>query len=215
MRESCSALRALARPFGMAPVGTREEGPPAVGIVPPHRPRGRGEDNRGRLQQRRVGAGIIGWIDGAFGQGAVAGGLHELLELGVGDQVAIHPEPLHAHPVGRGFLGVMIIGAHQVGAPRDPHHVTGRGATWPGRLRLWGVDLGGGSCHKGRRGRCAGEGGRPQELPRVEVIFSIASLTVKLAAFWRGGKALRVSRAWATLAWAGISRKTWSSSQSK
>lgn len=51
--------------------------------------------------------------------------------------------------------------------------------------------------------------------PRLSVSLSITSLIVKLAAFWRGGYSLNVSRNCPTYVCIGTSRYTWSKYQSQ
>jgi hypothetical protein len=59
------------------------------------------EDNRTRDQILRIDAGKILGARRALGRGDVAGGLHELFEISVGDFGPIHPETVHVDAVYR------------------------------------------------------------------------------------------------------------------
>jgi len=133
--------------FRMAPIGTGDVLPPLVGIPLPHRPRRKNEHDRGGRQQLRQCIRVQARIGRPLGQGDVARGLHELEELGVGDWRTVHPEPFHAHRMGRSLLGVVGIRAHQEAASGDPHHVPRRRAAGTAVRFLLGVGNGTGVGH--------------------------------------------------------------------
>ena len=111
----------------MAPAGAGHVLPPAVVVGLPYGFGRWHEHDRGRLQLGRICIGVEGRISEALSQGSVAGGLHKLQELGIGDRGPIDPEPRQLYPVGRGLFWVVVIGAHQKRAPRNPHHAGCRG----------------------------------------------------------------------------------------
>ena len=78
-------------------------------VVERHRLGGRQEHDRGRLQLLRPRAWVVGRIGRAFGLGAVARGLDELAELGIGHRRPVDPEPLHLRLMGWRLLGVVVV----------------------------------------------------------------------------------------------------------
>ncbi len=116
-----------ARPLGMAPVGTRDERPPARVIVERYRPWRRREHERSGHEQGRIGARIIGGVRRDFRGGDVSGVLHEAPELGDGHRVRVHPEPVDRHLVDRSLLRIEVLGPHPERASGDEGHVLRRG----------------------------------------------------------------------------------------
>jgi hypothetical protein len=80
---------------------------------------------RAGLQHFRQGAGVIGRVQRALGNGAVTGGGDKGGELAVGHSVGINREAIDTHLVCRRLFRVVGIGSHPELARLDPHHVTG------------------------------------------------------------------------------------------
>ena len=101
-----------------------------------HGPGGGLEDERPRLQQGRVGVEIVRRVERALGDRHVPGRADEQAELGDGDRVVVHPEPVHLHPARGALLGVELVRPHQEAAPGHPRHILGRrpaSGSGPGR----------------------------------------------------------------------------------
>ena len=64
-------------------------------------------------------------VEPALGQGAVAGGIDELLELRVGHLVTVDPEAVDAHHMGEALLGLMALRTHLEAAAGDERHAGG------------------------------------------------------------------------------------------
>jgi len=121
-RLAVAAFDAARRTFRVAPVRVGQIGPAAVDVVHVHATGGHEERRRTGREQGGIGAGIVGRIERALGDGAVAGGVDEGGELGVGDRVFVHPEAADRHPMDRRFLWVRLLGAHAERAARNPAH---------------------------------------------------------------------------------------------
>jgi hypothetical protein len=128
--------QAAGRPAGMAPVGARHPLPPALPVVQRDRPLCRLEDQRARHQVGRVGAGEVRRVWRPLGGGDPAGAGDETVELGVGHRVLVDPERAGRPLVGRAFLRVLGVTAHQEPPGRRQHHVLA------GRLPGAGRDVG-------------------------------------------------------------------------
>jgi hypothetical protein len=57
----------------------------------------------------------------------MTGGFNKLLELGVGDRIAIHPKPIDPNSMSWGFLLIVVVRAHQESTARNPDHIFGWG----------------------------------------------------------------------------------------
>ena len=122
-RVPVQAARRAARPARMPPVGARGV-PPPLGHVPQvHRPAGREEHQRARVQQVRVRPGILRRVERPLGDGHVPGRGHEPAELRDRDRVVIHPEAIDLDAARRAFLRVEVLRAHQELAARHPGHI--------------------------------------------------------------------------------------------
>ena len=119
-------LDRAAGPLRMAPVRPGHVLPPAVGVPKAHWCGGGDEHDGSRGQPLGQGIGIESRIGGQLCQGDVARGLHELLELGVRDGSAVHPEAPDVHWMGWCLLGIVMVGSHQERASWDPEHVARR-----------------------------------------------------------------------------------------
>ena len=92
-RMVLDALERAVRPVGVAPVGPDHEGPP-VGIIGQiDRMAGRGEHHGAGLQHLGQDAGIVLRVRCDLGEGDIARGIHEALELAVGHRRRVDPEP--------------------------------------------------------------------------------------------------------------------------
>src|SRR5262249_21404994 len=124
-----AALDRTARAFGIFPVRAGHVSPPGVWIVERYVMRRRRKHCAPRNQLFGGRAGKIFWIGFAFGDGLVAGGLHELLELSVGDRSLVHPEAVDGDLMGwRGVRHAAGVAAHPESSARYPDHPFGRGA---------------------------------------------------------------------------------------
>ena len=83
------SLEVGVRPLGMAPVSTGDQAPPGQRFTAIHRWRRRQENNRFRNLLFRRKIRVQRWIRGPFRNRLIAGGLNELLKLGVGDRCLI------------------------------------------------------------------------------------------------------------------------------
>jgi hypothetical protein len=117
------------------------------------------------------------------GNAHYAGGVDERGELAVGDLVSIRPEPAHGDDMGGRFLRVVAVGPHAK-APPGTQTISSSGEL--GRSAAPVVITRRGPRRSGQRPLAASD------------IFSIAWSMVKLAAFCRGGKSLKVARNSAT-----------------
>lgn len=109
-------------PQGVPPVGPRLETPPAAEVVEPHRPRGRHEDERARVDHLGRDPGVRARIGRALRLGHVARLLHEAGELRVRHGRPVHPEAVDGHAVGGRLLGIVAIRAHEEGAAGHVDH---------------------------------------------------------------------------------------------
>jgi hypothetical protein len=112
-----------ARSVRPAPVGAELELPPLRPVAKIDRALWRTEDERARPQHVRQRARIVLRVRLDLGEGDVAGRLHKLAELAVGDGRAIDPEAIDPHLMRRGFLRIVPVGAHAEGPALDPDHV--------------------------------------------------------------------------------------------
>ncbi len=126
------AVDGAARSFRVAPVGPGLPLPPLMHVVQRHR-MVRRRENEGTGFGLEVGRfRRAGWellleilpVQRLLGRGAVAGGLDEGAELGVGDVGLVHPEAVHPDAVG-GTLdarNVGVVAAHHEFAAGNPAH---------------------------------------------------------------------------------------------
>src|SRR6185437_895546 len=117
----------------MSPVRALDGLPPVVRIGQADPVRRRYEHRGERHQQFRPGARILRWIWRSLGHGDIPGLTDEPAELPVRDRARIYPEPAHRDLVRRGFLGIVIVRAHQEGRTGNPHHAV-HGRPFP---RAW------------------------------------------------------------------------------
>src|SRR5215813_5302464 len=122
-----AALDRTARAFGIFPVRPWHVSPPGVWIVERYVMRRRRKHCAARNQIFGGRAGKIFWVGFAFGDGLVASGLHELLELSVGDRSFVHPEAVDGDLMGwRGVRHLAVVAAHPESSARYPYHPFGR-----------------------------------------------------------------------------------------
>src|SRR5690349_24782150 len=106
----------------MPPVRALDGLPPVVRIGQADPVRGRYEHRGERHQKFRPGTRIFRRIWRSLGHGDIPGLTDEPAELPVRDRARVYPEPTHRDLVRRGFLGIVIIRAHQEGRAGNPHH---------------------------------------------------------------------------------------------
>src|SRR6516165_9835301 len=111
------------RPIGMTPICVFQISPPLAEVSEIDRTIGRREHQRAGIEHVRQRAGIFFRIRRNFGEGSVAGGADELLELPVRDWSAIDPEAVDRHVMSRRFFWIMFIRAHAESAAGNEDHV--------------------------------------------------------------------------------------------
>ena len=88
-------------------------------------PAGRHEKHgRTGLKQFQLCARIVGRIERAFSDSAMACRCDESGEFGIGDRVLVHPETAHSDPVDWSLLWIRMLGTHSECAARNPSHPT-------------------------------------------------------------------------------------------
>ena len=126
------ALERAGRTLRMPPVGAALERPPVADIRAIDGTLGLDEEQRSRVDHVRQGARILRRIGHDLRERDVARLGDEPGEALVGHRLPIHPESVDRDAVRWTFLGIVVIGSHQVGRSGHPHHVR------EGRLRIDG-----------------------------------------------------------------------------
>jgi hypothetical protein len=121
-RMRVAAVDRGALPAGPLPEGARDVAPPVAVVVEIHRAGRRVEDQRAWDEEVGVGVGVLGGIERPLGDGDVAGLADKATELGRGDGLLVHPEPVDRNAVHRALLGVEVLRAHGERRARDPAH---------------------------------------------------------------------------------------------
>src|SRR5262245_2120742 len=112
----------------MPPCRTRQVLPPVAQVGEVYRPAGHVEHERSRDKQVGMGIRVLGRIQGAFGDGDVAGLAHEAGELLYGHGMLVHPEPVDRHLMNGALLRVEVVRTHQEPSPRAPSHAVDKPA---------------------------------------------------------------------------------------
>ena len=113
------ALRAVRA----APVRAFQKPPPLAPVFQIDRMARRREHQRAGIEHVRQRAGIILRIGRDFGEGDVAGGFDEFLELPVGHRRAVDPEAVDADAMRRRLFRIMLVRSHAERAAGNEDHV--------------------------------------------------------------------------------------------
>ena len=107
----------------VSPVRCAQKGPPVLEIPQIHRTSGPHEDERARIEHLRQRAWILRGIGHLFRDGDVSGHLNEPREPRIRDRIAVDPESVDRHEMGRALLRIMTVRAHAKRLRGNPHHV--------------------------------------------------------------------------------------------
>ena len=106
-----------------APVRAFEKPPPLAPVFQIDRMTRRREHQRAGIEHVRQRAGIILRVGRDFGEGDVAGGFDEFLELPVGHRRAVDPKTVDADAMRRRLFRIMLIRSHAERAAGNEDHV--------------------------------------------------------------------------------------------